>query len=164
MDIETVLINNAHTPYLLCTYDGKKTKNYFIKNLNPSTLEINILDMVNRAMVDINRKKYKGYRIYLHNFSKFDGYFLLKYLSQIGQISPIIHKGRIISVKFTLFLSKYQVIFMDSYLLIPSSLRALTKSFGIVEGKGIFPFKLNDINYQLKQDRFLIINTLMGFL
>jgi hypothetical protein len=119
----------------------------------PTTLENNILDMVNRAMIDINRKKYKGYRIYLHNFSKFDGYFLLKYLSQIGQVSPIIHKGRIISTKFSLKdsitgNSKYSVNFMDSLLILPSSLRALCNSFSVPSKKGIFPFKLFDINYQ----------------
>lgn len=33
--------------------------------------------MINDAMLDICKKKYKNYRIYLHNFSKFDGYFLI---------------------------------------------------------------------------------------
>lgn len=68
-------------------------------------------------MIDINRKKYKGYRIYLHNFAKFDGYFLLKYLSQIGHCTPVIHKGRIISNKFSLFDSNYELIFMVSLLM-----------------------------------------------
>jgi hypothetical protein len=30
MDIETVMVENKHIPYLLCWYDGKKTYNYFI--------------------------------------------------------------------------------------------------------------------------------------
>jgi len=120
MDLETILINNIHIPYLLCWSDGIKTYSYFIKDLNLSQLEDNILNMVTKAMEDINRKKYKGYRIYLHNFAKFDGYFLLKYLSQIGHTSPVIHKGRIISTKFSLFgnniKNKYEVTFMDSLL------------------------------------------------
>ena len=48
--------------------------------------------MVFNAIVGICIRKYKDYKIYLHNFAKFDGYFLLKYLSQIGQTSPVIHK------------------------------------------------------------------------
>jgi hypothetical protein len=58
MDLETILINNVHIPYLLCWYDGNKSYSYFIKNLpiKLSHLEDNILDMVSRAMKDINRK------------------------------------------------------------------------------------------------------------
>ena len=28
--------------------------------------------------------KYKNFQIYLHNFSKFDDYFMIKYLAKIG--------------------------------------------------------------------------------
>jgi hypothetical protein len=96
--------------------------------------------MVSRAMQDINRKKYKGYIIYLHNFAKFDGYLLLKYLTIIGDCNSIIHKDRIISCKFALFSNKYDVTFMDSLLMLPSSLRKLCVSFGLIEGKSVFPF------------------------
>jgi hypothetical protein len=147
MDLETILINNIHVPYLLCWYDGVKTYSYFINNLKLFQLEDNILDIVIRAMKDINRKKYKGYRIYLHYFAKFDGFFLLKYLSQIGHTSPTIHKGRIISTKFSLKDKKYEVTFMDSLLMLPVSLRALCNSFSVETIKSIFPFKLMDINY-----------------
>jgi len=88
MDLETVLINNIHTPYLLCWYDGNKSFSYFINSFKPK----DILDMIKNAMIDINKKKYKNYKIYLHNFAKFDGYLLLKYLSEIGDCSPVIHK------------------------------------------------------------------------
>jgi hypothetical protein len=60
MDLETILINNVHIPYLLCWYNGVKTYSYFINNLNLNQLENNILDMEERAMKDICRKKYKG--------------------------------------------------------------------------------------------------------
>lgn len=162
MDLETVLVNNIHIPYLLCWYDGRKSYSYFL-DCNPTTkipgkIESHILNMISNAMKDINRKKYKGYRIYLHNFAKFDGYFLLKYLSQIGDTSPTIHKGRIISSKFTLNNSfaqatrssaaaGYEVTFMDSLLMLPVSLRKLCDSFNVETVKSIFPFKLMDINY-----------------
>jgi len=110
--------------------------------------EDSILLLVRRAMKDICRKKYKGYRIYLHNFAKFDGYFLLKYLAMIGDTSPIIHKGRIISTKFSLKDSPYEITFMDSLLILPSSLRKLCQSFSVEIVKSFFPFKLTDINYK----------------
>src|SRR6266498_3285900 len=31
MDLETILVNNIHVPYLLCWFDGKESKYYFIK-------------------------------------------------------------------------------------------------------------------------------------
>jgi hypothetical protein len=104
-------------------------------------------------MKDICKKKYKGYRIYLHNFSKFDGYFLLNYLSQLGFCDPIIHKGKIISCKFTLIESGITVNFMYSFLILTSSLKNLCKSFNIENPKSIFPFHLNNINYSLLRSR-----------
>jgi hypothetical protein len=103
--------------------------------------------MIQEAMEDINRKKYKNYKIYLHNFSKFDGMFLITHLAKFGYCKPVIHKGKLISCKFHLWDSNYNITIMDSYLLIPSSLRKLTKSFDVVEGKGIFPFLLNNVYY-----------------
>ena len=146
MDLETILVNSIHVPYLLCWYDGNKSYSYFNNELNKSS----ILNMIRNAMLDISKKKYKNYKIYLHNFAKFDGYLLLKYLAEIGDCSPIIHKGRIISTKFSLFESKYEVNFMDSLLLLPSSLRKLCSSFSLPLDihKSIFPFKLFDINYK----------------
>jgi len=158
MDLETININNQLIPYLLCWYNGRKTYSYFItkpeeiKDLNffsSAELDQSISDMVSAAMKDICKKKYKGYRIYLHNFSKFDGYFLLKYLSQLGFCDPIIHKGKIISCKFTLIESGITVNFMDSFLVLTSSLKNLCKSFNIENPKSIFPFHLNNINYSL---------------
>ncbi len=99
--------------------------------------------MIHNAISDICTRKYKNYRIYLHNFCKFDAYFLIKYLSKLGICEPIIHKGRIIPVKFTY--NKYTIIFKDSYLLLPSSLRKLCKSFNIKDPKGIFPYLLKDL-------------------
>lgn len=101
--------------------------------------------MVKDAMNDICVKKYRNYRIYLHNFSKFDGFFLLKYLSNIGFCDPIIHKGKIISVQFTY--KNYTVYFKDSYLLLPASLHSLSKSFNVKSPKGIFPY-LVSMNYK----------------
>lgn len=37
MDLETILINNTHIPYLLCWYDGIKTYSYCINNLEAAS-------------------------------------------------------------------------------------------------------------------------------
>ena len=146
MDLETVLIDNVHVPYLLSWFDGSINKSYIINPSDPITIELEILKMINRAINDICIRKYKNYKVYLHNFSKFDGYFLVKYLAKIGSCDPIIHKGKIISLNFNY--NNYNITFKDSYLLLPSSLRKLGKSFNVELLKGIFPYALTDINYK----------------
>jgi hypothetical protein len=145
MDLETITHNNILIPYLLCWSDGKRKKSYFITHpteivdfINGGNIENYILAMIKDAMKDICIRKYKGYRIYLHNFAKFDGYFLIKYLNMLGRCNPIIHKGRIISTKFRLFENNYNVTFLDSYLMLPSSLKDLSKSFNLEMKKSIF--------------------------
>ena len=155
MDLETVAtdIGNGSTlnPYLLCWYDGLKDKSYSYF-IDPSLGDIGIKDIIYRAMKDICIRKYKGYRIYLHNFSKFDAIFLIKYLVLIGSCDPVIHKGKIISFSFSPNWKKAsafgRITFYDSYLLLTSSLSKLSKSFSIDSPKILFPIFLNDINYK----------------
>jgi hypothetical protein len=94
------------------------------------------------------RRKYNGFRVYLHNFSNFDGIFLLNILSKLSNnIKPIINDDKLIDIKFKF--GKYSLLFRDSYLLLPSSLNELAKSFD-VESKNIFPiFFVNDKNVKL---------------
>lgn len=94
---------------------------------------------------DLFIKKYRNYKIYLHNFAKFDSIFLLKTFSNITNIKPIIHNGNLIQLTITY--NNYIITFKDSLLLLPSSLRKLCKSFNLEENKGIFPFKFTNINY-----------------
>jgi len=114
--------------------------------------------MINRAVTDICIRKYNNYKIYFHNFSKFDGYFLVKYLAKIGNCDPIIHKGRIISLNFNY--NDINITFKDSYLLLPSSLRKLGKSFNVETLKGIFPYGLSNINYNGEVPEFKYFNNI----
>lgn len=55
-----------------------------------------------------------------------------------------------ISIKVRLTIDGYigkTILFKDSMLLLPLSLRKLCKAFNVAESKGHFPFKLDDINY-----------------
>jgi hypothetical protein len=169
MDLETVTINNNLVPYLISYYNGSSTKSQFIlppqeledlNNLSEDSINQSIRSMVLDVMKEICNRKYRNYKVYLHNFGKFDGYLLLKHLAQLGKIKPIIHKGKIISCKFKLFESKYWVTFLDSYLMLPSSLKELCKSFEVEDPKGIFPFKLNDIAYQGDVPDYNLFNNL----
>lgn len=112
-------------------------------------------------MKDICIRKHKGFKIYLHNFSKFDAIFLIKYLANIGICKPINHKGKIISFSFKPnWKIGFNITFFDSYLLLPSSLDSLSKSFKFTNPKGIFPVLLNDINYTGAVPIFDLFNNL----
>jgi len=85
-------------------------------------------------------------RVYFHNFSYFDGIFILRILSTMEEIKrPIIRDNRLIQIPFK-FDKTGMIYFHDSYLLLPESLDKLGKSFK-VDNKGIFPiFFLNEPN------------------
>jgi len=163
MDLETISKQEPNgvslSVYLLSWYDGKRDKShsYFINTTpNPNCggpradNNGNIRDIIYRAMRDICIRKYKGYKIYMHNFAKFDAIFMIKYLIQIGDCHPIIHKDKIISFSFSPKWKKdfTRVVFYDSYLLLNNSLKKLGDSFSIDSPKILFPIHLSDLNYK----------------
>ena len=78
--------------------------------------------------------------------------FLLKELSEIGIIEPLLKEGKILNINFRFKINENKdglLKFRDSYLLLPNSLRELTQSFN-VEDKSIFPYNfVNDSNVDL---------------
>jgi len=104
--------------------------------------------MIISALKDLMIKKYDNYKVYIHNLSRFDGIFLLKILANLGQIKPIIHNDRIISIAFNY--NSYDITFKDSKQLLIGSLRDLGKSFNVNVQKSIFPYDFvneNNLNY-----------------
>jgi hypothetical protein len=152
MDIETKDINNEKVPYCVSIYDGEYKKSFYL--LDYQTYEIMLEEAIKSLMI----RKFDNYKIYLHNFSNFDGIFLLKILSNLSNnIRPTIRDGRLINIRFT-YNNEYNLYFRDSYLILPSSLRKLVSSFN-VESKGIFPYKFVNnehipLNYVGKFPRF----------
>src|SRR5258708_754651 len=108
-------------------------------------------------------RKYYGYKLYLHNFSYFDGVFLLKVLAEMANINltkVLIRDGRILKlviqfdkakVNKTKSGSEYKgsITIHDSLLILPASLANLSKVFKC-ESKGMFPLKfINNPNISL---------------
>lgn len=139
MDCETISIGNKLSIYLICWFDGVNKKSYFINDFK------NIESMVLQVIKDLCIKKYDNYKVYLHNLSKFDGIFLLKHLVNIGKCNPLIHDNKLISIQFKY--KSYVIHFRDSYLLLPSSLAKLGKSFNVETLKSHFPVLFNNINH-----------------
>jgi hypothetical protein len=105
--------------------------------------------MIKSGLNDIMLKKYDNYQIYLHNLAKFDGIFILKILTELGKIKPIIHnKGDLISIGFKF--NNYNITFKDSLQILIVSLRNLAKTFGVLTQKSIFPYNFvneNNLDY-----------------
>src|SRR6185369_1710594 len=139
LDIETYLEDNIHKPYLICIHDGKRSVDYY---LNP--LDINgKSNMFKDALYYLFTRKFNGKNIYIHNSSNFDLVFLLKYLVEhknITKFNPIVKDGKFISLE-VFYNGGYKLTFLDSYLLLPSSLYNLCKAFKIEQSKDIFPHK-----------------------
>lgn len=144
MDIETRNINGILSAYLVSIYDGQNLTNFYLSDFKDEN------EFLENAVLSIMKRKYDGYRVYLHNFSNFDGIFLMKILNKLSDnIIPLINDNKFIEIKFKY--GKYSLKFRDSLLLLPSSLDKLATEFK-VENKGTFPILIwnnpdIDLNY-----------------
>jgi len=142
MDIETYIKDGIHIPYIISWFDGENTLSYFISDFKNS--EYMIINCIKEIMV----KKYDNWKIYIHNLAKFDGIFLLKILANLGEIKPIIHDNKIISITFKM--NGYVVTFKDSQQILIFSLRDLGQTFNVNIQKSIFPYTFvneNNLEY-----------------
>jgi hypothetical protein len=139
LDIETRIINNVHKPYLIVFFDGKESVSFFLSDYS------SVNEMFEDAILSICRAKYHRHKVYIHNLASFDGIFLLKYLTKIGRVKPLINNGRIIQFQLEYFEPNrdYSIIldFRDSYQILLASLKRLSKSFDTNTQKSIFPYK-----------------------
>ena len=157
LDIETRLIDGKMVPICMSFYDGNKAWTYVF--INPQKW----FDDMGKALKSIMKIKYNSYNIYIHNFGGFDSVFMVDVLSKLGKLSPTIRDNKLIKAKFTFDTinakgktktrnkTKATLHFYDSYLILSSSLKDLSKSFQVDQGKIDFPLLfLNDPEMKLK--------------
>lgn len=138
MDIETIKQSNGKLiPYLICAYDRIKYITSY--GSDPKVLFNTFLDEL------LSKIKPGLTIIYAHNLSTFDGIFLMRYLLKYGEVNPLLHNSKLMTIKVKI--GNKTIVFKDSYLLLPLSLRKLCEAFGTELPKGYFPFNLTDIFY-----------------
>jgi hypothetical protein len=149
MDIETISQDFQQLPYLICAYNGSNSISSYGELvdgvINQKTL---FSSFINQLLTFFTKSK--KLIVYAHNLSGFDGIFIMKHLLQYGKVEPLLHNGKIISIKVKLNVVGYMnktIVFKDSYLLLPLGLRKLCNAFNISLSKGYFPLKLANILY-----------------
>lgn len=145
IDIETIKKDNKLIPYLICGYNGSS----YISSYGSQVNEL-FSSFINQLFTFFTNDS-NTLIVYAHNFSGFDGIFLLKHLLSFGKVEPLLHNGKLITIKLIIGEGEFKdktIIFKDSYLLLPNSLRELCKAFNVSSAKGYFPFNLTNIFYQ----------------
>jgi hypothetical protein len=173
-DIETKTIDGLMIPYCVCLYDGSNHKVFYITDYDHLNLTIKEKSdlLLKDSITFLLKPQYSGYKVYAHNFSYFDGIFLMKFLTEVdGVVKPVIRDGKFIETK--IFYNwkdskpdsnnnisneniykennnkakscKHHISFRDSLLLLPNKLSKLAKTFG-VDNKDLFPYKFVNLN------------------
>jgi len=141
LDTDTGVVNKVKVPICMCIYDGKNSFYFIFKDHNNW-----INDLMRALRNSIMKRKYNGYKIYIHNFSHFDSIFMIDVLSRLGEVKkPLFRDNAILKLPFEFTTNyknkeKYMVTFYDSKLILPHSLRDLSKSFGVENKKYFFPY------------------------
>jgi hypothetical protein len=152
MDIETVKIDNKQIPYCICGYNGYR---YITSYATPrGTLpkdQSKLFSMFINKLLDDKFSRSHNLIVYAHNLSGFDGIFIMKHLLKFGRVRPLLHNGKLISIRLRVDIKGHKgktIIFKDSFLMLPLSLRNLCNSFKVESVKAYFPYLLNDLNYK----------------
>ena len=148
IDIETVTIEGSVIPYLICGYTKDKYIHSYAAGYSIADTTEMFVNFINQLTKIDKSVKY----IYAHNLSGFDGILLLRHLVEYKSaisVEPLIFNGKLMSIKFKFPDGKKTrtLVFKDSYLLLPLSLRSLCTAFGVPSMKGHFPFAWNEVHY-----------------
>jgi hypothetical protein len=111
---------------------------FYISNDISIPIEVRCDSLINDFYSFLIERKW-DITIFAHNFSGFDGTFLLKWVLENiprDEFKVLIPDHKILLLE----LSKYGIKFQDSYRLLPSSLAKLAKSAGLEAGKTLFPY------------------------
>ncbi|XP_042453061.1 DNA polymerase-like [Zingiber officinale] len=146
-DIETVLVNNVHTPYAvgyLEVYPSMDLSSIVPSSVNIfysedhiyafDNIEVRSMKIIYYFISDLElavKRKPRLRTVYFHNLSQFDGIFLLKHLvchHKGYTLTPLMRNHKLYELK--VFKGKKMIFrFRDSLTLLPGSLNALAKTF-----------------------------------
>jgi hypothetical protein len=90
-------------------------------------------------------------KVYIHNFANFDYMFLIKVLFENFTVKPYFKDNKVINLIYhSKDSDKVKIEILDSYQILPSSLRTLALKYKVADLKGFFPYEMvneNNLNY-----------------
>ena len=152
IDIETVLIDNIQTPYLICGYGKDIQIESRADSHSVESQDKMFKEFITKLIAVKKKNKHLKY-VYAHNFGGFDGILFIKHLINYegSTVKPLIFNNKLMSVRFDFkcegHKNKSTLLFKDSYLMLPYALRALCTSFNVNNPKTYFPYLLTILNY-----------------
>nr|YP_009690150.1 DNA polymerase family B [Porodaedalea pini]QEG56930.1 DNA polymerase family B [Porodaedalea pini] len=151
-DIETYLEDNVFKILAICFGRAHFQNQFYIADY--PTLD----DLLKAAFDKLFTKEFNRTHLYIHNGSKFDLIFLVKYLLSRSDITinPIYKDGKFISLNIKYGADEkgnyqYSLNIRDSMLLLLSSLSKLGKAFNVEIQKDVFPYYFpnkDNLNYK----------------
>jgi hypothetical protein len=94
MELETKAIDGLLNPYCVSIFNGKTVSSFYITDFKDSN------ELLENAVKSLMKKEYNGFKVFLHNFSYFDGIFLLSIITSLSKdVKILIRDSRIIDVK-----------------------------------------------------------------
>ena len=160
LDIETFELkdeNKSSKAYALGFYVKGSTNLFYIKNLDSDKL---IMECIDSMLTD----KYNGYTFYVHNFDKYDSYFILGVIidvtttqSDVYDYSLNFNNDKILRLTITKkvkcvsengkeYIKRYNIKIVDSLNFLAASLDKLCKTFDTEIKKSYFPYSYVNIN------------------
>lgn len=150
MDLETYMSGDISKVYASGFHTKDNTKMFYLdEGLTSDKVILNCLD----SMLN---EKYNGFTFYIHNFGKFDLYFIYRVIlnanteasKDIYQHEAIHRDSLVLSLRLSTKKNGKSITIKlcDSYNLLQGSLRKLCKTFNTEVKKGIFPYKFVNEN------------------
>lgn len=138
-DLESLIIKKngnylLHVPVAITVFDGVLSKSWCVKKTIDLIVESEkILDDYLQYLI----LNFNNYCVFIHNFSSYDSILVLKAIyKKFKKVDLITRDNKI--YKIIVKEGGSSLIFRDSYLLLPSSLRVLAENFEVENKKQLF--------------------------
>jgi hypothetical protein len=130
LDLETRRLDNGQLEVISSAiYDGKDYYAFYLLDYT------NQSDLLKDTVRVLTNPKYKGYKVYIHNLSGFDGIFLFKHILDLNKqgfdVTFYRREDKFISITISNKVTKFKITLYDSYLLLPHKLSTLAKAFNV---------------------------------
>lgn len=143
-DIETFVKDGKFVPFACGWYSGDFMKTYYLTDYKSS------YELLLQALLDLIEFNPNA-KVYIHNFANFDYMFLIKVLFENFTVKPYFKDNKVINLIYhSKDSDKVKIEILDSYQILPSSLRTLALKYKVADLKGFFPYEMvneNNLNY-----------------